>query len=146
MLESGTVTQVCGNSAKISIERKEACGNCNACGLMSGTAKNVIVEVKNTLDASVGDVVEITFSAKTSMLSTVIAYMIPFAMLLIGVFLGYIIIAGLLHTPEEPTAAISGLIFAALSFGIVKLFDPVIRKKVHFEMHTILKKGDTHNG
>lgn len=142
MLESGTVTQVTGNYAKVLIERKEACGNCNACGMMSGTQKNVVIEVKNTLHAQSGDVVEIHFSSRTAMLSTVIAYMIPFAMLLIGVFFGYILIGGLLQTPAEPTAAICGLIFAGASFGIVKLFDPMIRKKVRFEMHAILPKGE----
>jgi len=142
MLESGTVTQVIGKNAKVLIERKEACGNCNACGLMSGTAKNVVIEVKNTLDAQPGDIVEISFSGRTSMLSTAIAYLIPLAMLLVGVFFGYIISEKVLHTAAEPTAAISGLVFAVLAFGIVKLFDPMIRKKVRFEMQAILKKGE----
>ena len=142
MLESGTVTQVTGKNAKVMIERREACGSCNACGMMSGTQKNVVVEVKNVLGAKPGDVVEVSFSGRTSLLSTVIAYIIPLAMLLIGVFLGYIISEEILHTAAEPTAAITGLIFAVLSFGIVKLFDPIIRKKVRFEMRSILKKGE----
>ena len=142
MLESGTVTQVIGKQAKILIERREACGNCNACGMMSGSQKNVVIEVKNTLNAQPGDVVEVNFSGKTSLLSTAIAYMIPFIMLLVGVFLGYIISEEILHTAAEPTAAITGLIFAGLSFGIVKLFDPIIRKRVRFEMRAVLKKGE----
>lgn len=142
MLESGTVTQVIGKNAKVLIERREACGSCNACGMMSGNQKNVVIEVKNTLNAQPGDVVEVNFSGRTSLQATAIAYIIPLVMLLIGVFLGYIISEKILHTAAEPTAAITGLIFAVLSFGIVKLFDPMIRKKVRFEMHSILRKGE----
>ena len=142
MLESGTVTQTNGQYATIMIARREACGSCNACGLMSGMAKNVFIDVKNTLGAQPGDVVELLFSGRTSLLSTVIAYVIPLVLLIIGVILGYTVIADLLGTAQEPTAAISGLILAVLSFGIVKLFDPVIKKKAQFEMRSILKKGE----
>ena len=140
MLESGSVVGFQGANARVLIKRTSACGKCTACGMLKNMSE-LIVDVPNVLGAREGDRVRVEFSERMSLVSTLIAYMIPLAMLFIGVFLGYYIGKGYFPTVNpEMIAACVGIAFTLLSFGIIKLMDPAIKKRIQFKMVSIERK------
>lgn len=127
MREAGEVVELKNGKAYLRFNRTAACSKCGACGMLAGKS-DVTVEAKNTLDAHVGDRVEMEFSSRNAYQSTLIAYIFPLIMLFLGLWLGYVIPQTLFDT-QDAFAAIMGIIFAAGAFLIIKLLNPVLEKR-----------------
>lgn len=127
MREAGEVIEIKDGKAYLKFNRTAACSKCGACGMLAGK-NEVTVEAPNTLDAHVGDRVEMEFSSKNAYQSTLIAYIFPLGMLFLGLWLGYVIPQTLFDT-QDAFAAIMGIIFAGGSFLMLKLLNPVFQKK-----------------
>lgn len=130
MTEKGEVIGTEGKLARVRFIRSTACGNCVACG-MSKDAKEVIIAVNNSTNAKIGDWVEIEFNTQKALASSAIAYIFPLAMLVIGVAAGYFLVnGGVIQADKEIVAAGLGIGLTILAFLIIRILDPVLRKKM----------------
>ena len=128
MEQVGFVKNVADGKAEVEVRRISACGGgCKSC---SGCDTPIHrVTLSNDINAKVGDQVEIRGIAKDILKYTMIAYMIPFAMLLIGIIGGMKVLQNYGVANYEPLSFLIGVVFLALGYGIVKLFDNKIENK-----------------
>lgn len=127
MREAGKVVEIVNEDAHVMFNRTSACAKCGACGMMTGKDE-VVVQTKNSLNAHVGDLVELEFTSKNAFQSTMLAYIFPLVMLFVGIFIGYNVPQTFFEV-QDAFAAIMGLVFAFGSFLILRLLNPVIKKK-----------------
>lgn len=127
MKETGEVVEIKDGMAYLLFQRTSMCAKCGACGMMAGQ-NDITVEAKNTLDAKVGDRVEIEFTSKNALQSSLIAYIFPLIMLFIGIWVGYSL-PPTAAVPTDAMAAIMGIVFAAVAFFVLRLLNPVFKKK-----------------
>ena len=130
MRELGEVVAIEDGIAKVKFKRSSACGHCGACGILKDMSE-IVIEVKNSLGASVGERVEVEFEESNSLKSAALAYLFPLIMLIMGVVLGYVIgSSGLLPIPTEIFAAILGIVFVIITWFILRLIDKKLKKRV----------------
>jgi len=109
----------------------------------------VTVEVKNVKDAKPGDQVAVEYSSRHILLSGAVAYVFPLCMLFIGVILGYAIVSRLFDAAKrDVVAALTGLALTAIAYGVIKLCNPLIERRLgnRFLMISVLnneKEEDT---
>lgn len=127
MKEAGKVVEIKGDEARLQFNRTSMCSKCGACGMTAGK-NTIIVSVKNSLNARIGDTVEIEFESGNVLTSSLIAYIFPLIMLFIGIWIGYSVPQSLFEI-KDVMAAILGLIFCALSFVILKILNPFLKRK-----------------
>ncbi|MEG1559252.1 MAG: SoxR reducing system RseC family protein [Clostridia bacterium] len=132
MLETGEVIEVNGKIARIKFKRGKMCGKCHAC--MSLSSDELAVELDNTLDAHVGDFVNISLHEKSIVKAGLIMYGIPLVMLILGAYLGSLI--------GDLYAAAFGAIFAFSSYFILRLFEKRFKKMDEFNPKMISFKND----
>ena len=84
MEQVGFVRRIVGDKAELEVKRASGCGNCNGCA-SSCEVKAHYVVIKNSIDAKVGDFVELKGEPKSILKYMLILYMIPFAFLIAGV-------------------------------------------------------------
>jgi sigma-E factor negative regulatory protein RseC len=123
----GEVVDVKGGVAYLLFHRTSMCAKCGACGMIAGR-NDITVTAKNTLHARVGDRVEVEFTAKNALQSSLIAYIFPLIMLFVGMWIGYSVPQTFFEA-QDAAAAVMGIVFAAAAFVVLKLLDPVLRKK-----------------
>lgn len=129
MKQTGHVLNVDKNKVEVEIKRISSCGGgCNTCG-GSCDASSIVVSMENTVDAKVGDYVEINAKPKNIIKYALIVYMIPFFMLIIGITLGMGLFQYKNINNYETYGLLIGLIFLIISFFIVKRIDRNIEKK-----------------
>ncbi|MDQ7779973.1 MAG: SoxR reducing system RseC family protein [Planctomycetota bacterium] len=86
MEETAKVVELVGDLARVRITRSSACEGCRACGA-GGEGDTMSAEVHNTLNAVVGDTVELSIGEGALLWYATLAYGIPSAGLLLGFFL-----------------------------------------------------------
>ena len=126
MREIGVVTELKDGKALVMFKRHSACKDCKACGILADQ-QHIIVEATNTVDAKAGDKVIVRFTSKNALQTSAWAYLFPLGMLILGLILGLNIKVD--FTEQEPFAAILALIFTVIGFVILKIFNPVFKKK-----------------
>lgn len=137
MKETGRVVSIDNGVAQVLFQRRSMCARCGACG-MGAEQNNITVEVPNSLDAAVGDEVEVQFAARNALASSAVAYIFPLLMLFLGAFVGYTI-PPFGSLPSDAMAAIFACVFAVGSYAVLKLLDPWIRR--HFtNVYTMIGK------
>ena len=95
MAEKGQVTQIKpNNKAVVKMLRTEACAKCRACMVFS--SKERVLEASNACNASVGDWVELELQQDGFLSAVMIMYAFPCAGLLVGIAIGYFLLAGLI--------------------------------------------------
>ncbi|MCH5279286.1 MAG: SoxR reducing system RseC family protein [Christensenellaceae bacterium] len=119
----GTVTELNGDKAKVVFKRSKACGNCKSC-INFGTDE-AIVEINNSLDAKVGDRVEIALHSSSMLKASLIMYGIPIVALLLGVYLGCKI--------NDIWGAVIGITAAILSLSVIRLFESKLSRLGQFD-------------
>jgi len=130
MTEYGQVVDVKGDVAHVKFMRSSACGKCQACGMLSAQ-NEIVVQVKNEYVAAVGDMVAVSIRMKKAMRASVLAYVFPLLMLVLGVFFGWLM-TDVWHVFQnaDTTMALFAIIFAAISFFLLKLAAPLYNKSV----------------
>ncbi len=124
MTERGVVAKVKGKRAWVRFARKSACDHCHMCAVTKDGMK-VEVCLENSLDANVGDFVEVEMGERFVLTAAAIVYVIP--LILTGAGIG---IGTLISELAQILMAFGGLI---LGFVIAFLLDRlVIRKKKGF--------------
>lgn len=123
--------------ARVEVKRLSGCsGTCKSC---SGCdTPSVVVDLDNSIGAKIGDRVEIKGKGNTILKYTFLIYMIPFAMLVIGLVAGITRFKSLGYANYELYGFLVGIIFLILSFGILKLVDNRAKSKTK-DMMKIVK-------
>ena len=87
--EEGVIEKIVKEKAVVRIRKSSACAQCEsrgACQVLSDRA--VHVEVKNDLDASVGDCVQLSVPAGSLIKLSLLVYFFPVVALLVGALAG----------------------------------------------------------
>lgn len=137
MVEVGYVTALKGDCALISFKRKSGWGdNCASCG--AGCApSSAVVDVKNILNASVGDEVQVTLETKSFMKMTLWAYGFPLIMLLVGILLGNYYFKNLGFGNYELLSFVVGIILLVVSYTILGKIDKKASKNGKYDLKMV---------
>lgn len=128
MEQVGFVKNISNGKAEVEVKRISGCGGgCKSCG--GCDTPTHVVFIKNSIDAEIGDTVEIKGETKNILKYTLIVYMIPFTMLIIGITLGMKVLKNLEVSNQELLSFLIGLVFLAFGYFIVKIFDKKIEAK-----------------
>lgn len=111
-----------GNMAEVELRRHSACDKCGKCS--KGTPTRV--EVMNPVRAQVGDMVVLEMETSHILTSVLIIYLLPIVNLLIGYGLAAWVGSALQIWSGEIVPMLIGLVFMALTFVFVRVYD---RKK-----------------
>ncbi len=135
MKELATVIKLNDNFAQVRIGRNSACGSCGKCG-MTENQKYVDFYTENTLNAQVGDQVELEIhDANTSQLAFV-GYILPLIPALVLLFVA-------LYFLNELWATLLFFVGYALGFVLVAFIDKA--KKHKWMASPTMLKIVTHN-
>ncbi len=91
--EIGTVINIADNEVHIEFIRSSACGSCGACMVAEDTSK-MLIKVPYKRDVSIGEKVYIDIERNFYILSSVLLYVLPLAVLLATIFIGDAFIKG----------------------------------------------------
>jgi len=129
MEQVGFVRKISNGKAEVEVRRVSGWGGgCKSCGGSCDTPNHVVI-LPNHINAKVGDLVEIRGETKNILKYTMIVYMIPFAMLILGILIGMNTLKLREINNYEPLSFFIGLIFMAFGYFIVKVIDKRIEKK-----------------
>lgn len=128
MQQYGIVSRVLdGNMAEVEIMKHPACSGCGACSHGKSGPKEV-VKAFNDAGASVGQTVVIEGEARAILWAAFVVYMVPVLMMLTGFALGPSAARLLGAVGGEGFNALLGVLFLALGFGIVRIYDSRVNK------------------
>ena len=118
-----------GDIAEVRTVRMSACGgNCQSCG---GCSDMRTVYAENSVNAQIGDRVEIEMPSKTVLAAALIVYVIPIAVLIAGYLIGNVLF------DKEWQNIISGILPMFVSYIIISA---VTRKNKNKYKSVITKK------
>ncbi len=122
MRETGVVASVSGRYAKVQMERKQGCKDCNLCGF-GKNEKTVMLNVINDSNAKVGDIAEVEFSTVEVTKAISVIYIVPVILAGLG-----ILITSLLHMSEAVQLSVA---FCMLSLSVlfIYLFERSFKKR-----------------
>jgi len=120
MKEVGFVHKIKGSTATVRFERKTACENCNMC-LKPREEMYVELRLKNSLNAKVGDKVEVTMGKRAVLTASFIVYVVPLLIMAIVLVATFKL--------ELWISLVASLGSLALSFVGVAIVDKLIIKK-----------------
>lgn len=117
MRETGSIIAVSGKTATIQLLQGDKCEGCNVCSAFGENKMHV--DALNNIGAKVGDLVEVDVEPKEVLKSSMIVFIFPLLMMIVGYFVGGKIAP---HHGEGAgiLGSISGLI---LAFLLIKVTD-----------------------
>ena len=121
MKEFGTVIKLKGEFAQVRIGRNSACGSCGKCG-MTENQKYIDLYTQNTLDAKVGDQVELEIHDTNTSQLAFVGYILPLIPALILLFVALTFL-------NELWATLLFFVGYALGFIVVGLIDKAKKHK-----------------
>ncbi|NLY19811.1 MAG: SoxR reducing system RseC family protein [Tissierellia bacterium] len=130
MEQIGYITNVEGHMAEMEVKRVSACGggSCNSCG-GSCEVKAEYITIPNTLNAKVGDFVEVKTEASLVLSYLLLIYGVPLLFLIVGTVAAVTILEKNGVANYNLYGALIGLLVMALSFGFIKLADKKAESK-----------------
>ncbi|MEQ9301807.1 MAG: SoxR reducing system RseC family protein [Cyclobacteriaceae bacterium] len=134
IIHSGFVSEVANGRVKVSLFRPEACGGCQMkdyCGGDNDERQEFEVAANGY---QVGDEVQLLMSTSTGLRAVLVAYLVPFAVLLLS------LIAGLEMGLTEAEAALVSLSTTGLYYILLKMMSGSIKN--HFSIN--IQKLQTH--
>jgi sigma-E factor negative regulatory protein RseC len=130
--ERGIVEKVSPQRAVIRIQQSSACAGCEARGACQVNGdKKLLVEVKNDLDAKIGDTVEISMPSGSVLKVSLLVYALPILGLILGALSGGAW-AGVFHISSTPASLIGAGAGLAVSVIVLRRFDRSVRSKPHY--------------
>lgn len=130
--EQGIVEEVVGAKARVRVEKSPACATCQSresCQEVS--AKDMVVEMVNELEASEGDRVEISISSGLFLILSLLIYLLPVTALIAGALAGGALARAFQANPTKG-AIVGGFLSIAASFYALKRLDRSIRAQRRF--------------
>ena len=128
--QSGIVTQVADTFIIVTIQSQTACAGCHAkgaCGMSEMALKSITAE-KPDEDVKIGDKVIVCASTQNAMLSVLLAYIVPSALIIL--ILTLLILAGV----NEVMAATLSLVVTSIYFICLYLLRNKFAKKIKFKV------------
>ena len=128
---AGTVTAVGQHTVTVTFKRSEACGGCavrNFCHAGNDGENKAEIKVTDASSYHVGERVTLTISEKSAVYAALIAYALPLAFTLAGLFIPRAAGAG------EDTAAFSALAAPALYYLLLFFFRRRIGAKTEIKL------------
>lgn len=127
---SGFVTRIEGKNIQVQIIQMSACSSCHAKGACSAADMDEkFVDVESTDDSlRIGDQVNIVGESSTGLLAVLLAFVIPFMLILTSLFFLRNIV---------PNEAVSGTVSLALLipyYIILSLFNKKLKRKLQFRI------------
>jgi len=127
---SGFVTRVDGKNIQVQIIQMSACSSCHAKGACSAADMDEkFVDVESADDSlRIGDQVNIVGESSTGLLAVLLAFVIPFMLILTSLFVLRDIV---------PNEAVSGTVSLALLipyYIILSLFNKKLKRKLQFRI------------
>ena len=117
MKEIGTIISISGGTATIQINRGEKCEGCHVCDAFG--QNKMQLEAYNKANAKVGDLVEISIEPKQIIKGSLLVFIFPLVMMI----LGYIIGDTVSRSPGETGGIIGSFTALCLSFVCIKILD-----------------------
>jgi len=114
----GVVTETRGKSARVRFQRSAQCSHCGAC--LTAGEHEMEIELDNSVGAKVGDRVTVSLAPKRVVQASLLAYAVPLALLIAGVWLGCLI--------SELFALIFGVCACGIGYLILRLFEKKSKK------------------
>ena len=120
---AGVVVRVSGGQATVRFVRGKMCEHCGAC--ISVGDKELEMTVPTGLNASVGDLVEVSLAPKRIVQASLLAYAIPLALLLSGVGLGSL--------RSDLTALLGGVAGCAAGYFVLRILERRGKMRARFQ-------------
>ena len=139
MKEQGILTKVIsGKVVEVAFSKGSACAGCGACREIG---QNMVgVEAINEIGARVQDLVEIEIPSGEVVKSSIVVYLLPVLMLIVGYLIGA---AGARWMGSENLSEVYGIMFAIIfliaSFFMVRWYDKNIESKAALRAKIIRK-------
>jgi len=120
MRQCGVIMSTDGDRAKVVMQRQSACGDCKGCRWGEDDA-SMEIEAINSINAKIGDRVEIDMEHQNVLAAAFIAYMIPLITLIAGVILGSVLLdkIGLVQY-KEVGSSIIGLVLTGVCYAVIR--------------------------
>lgn len=135
MREKGRVVEVNGGNITIAIGKESACGgncaSCGGCGQKVRTAKAI-----NSVNAKIGDVVEIELCERKILSAAFIVYILPLLLFLPGYYLPRI------FTENNVICTIAAFVFMIIGFFLTHAYDKQTNGKYLPEAVFIVSETD----
>jgi len=121
MAEKGKVVGFKGEFCIVEMKRQEACAKCRAC-IAGMEEKQMFIEAENSCNAALDDWVEVEVTPSGFINAVLIMYGIPFIGFMIGIAVGYIVVAPLVASfmNKDLATSIMGIVGALAAFGWIK--------------------------
>ncbi|ODS49665.1 MAG: sigma-E factor negative regulatory protein RseC [Halanaerobium sp. 4-GBenrich] len=136
MEELATVVKSKKNKAELKIIRYSACSKCDKSCSLAGDSHDqdeIVLEVEDKIGVTAGDQVLVEMEKGNLLFATVVVYVIPIFLMIIGYFFG-VWMASLFGIAAVELAGIAGtFIFLILSFLINKMFNSYLEKISSFK-------------
>ncbi|MBI4682220.1 MAG: SoxR reducing system RseC family protein [Nitrospirae bacterium] len=121
--ETGIITKVDGNMAKVLVQKKSACDGCSVEGACKSTPEGVEIEALNAVHAKVGQRVKILMTPRDYLKGTIIVYGLPLVVFIAGAIFGKNIGEEYFRDiNSDIAAACTGFVFLALSLIGVRIW------------------------
>lgn len=121
MVESGRVTAVKGETAKVKVDKKDECSKCGMC-LFPQNASSIEFEAQNQIGAKMGDLVEIEKKSDGKLLGTLLAFLVPLLLIGLAVLINYLFIK------KEIFILVIAIGLIAVWYIVLALIDKKIKK------------------
>jgi sigma-E factor negative regulatory protein RseC len=122
MTEKGKVIKLKNNQALVRIDRKSACSGCGGCAFKPSDLY-MDITLDNTLNAKIGDTVEVDIIAGSVAKMSIVAYLLP---LVLAVLL---LVAGVISTLPEWASILMFFGGLVIGFCIVATIDKLVYRK-----------------
>ena len=126
MVNKGVVKEVLGEELVVVFERHEACGDCHACMHGSEDCAKHTIKIKGK--AEVGDIIEVEMDDSHVIAATAMAYMIPFAGLMLGLFGGWALSKVITAINGELIMAMGAVVGTAFAYVVMRILEPIFSK------------------
>lgn len=125
----GKVISLIGNDrVMVKVERHPTCKSCGACNLGFVNNNEKTVEVDNSVNASVGDLVVLGVRSGAVLSASFILYVIPL-LALIGGLIGGNLVASEVGMDPDVLSVIAGGTLLVLAFTGIRIYDRKVGKK-----------------
>ena len=132
--ETGIVTKVEGNMARVLVQKKSACDGCSVEGACKSTPEGMEIEALNAVHAKVGQRVKIMMTTGEYLKGTMIVYGIPLIIFIAGAILGKNI--GEKYFTDmnsDMIAAVTGFVSLVLSLAGARLWSRKMESRAEYK-------------
>ncbi len=118
MKQTGVVVEIIGNNAKVECDRQSACDMCENASVCGEKCKKVYATAQNTVNAQIGDFVEIETESKQVLKNAFIVFLIPVLLSFVAYFVAERFFGGTIATLATLVVLIASLILLSFLLNI----------------------------